>query len=460
MKNEAGNPRKLPYPLFRPETIISSGPQSGSINNLKWPTSDPDEQVKIELRLSLKQYVKIASAIDAGRDIAYGSDSENIWWLWNVALASIQTVVNQVLAIATGGGIVYVNEDTDSMRFYTEDSNGTTFLVEDCGCGKVRKFALTEVGADYGSDPLQASGGWPSNAIGVTGSSVDCYGTKAADILTTRFKDFAGRVLDVLVFGYDAFESGTEIIDAAGELIDIITNRNKYDGLLQETKTAVYAAIDLYSQTLANNWGYQGEITRGNLFELADATYPLLEGAIPLRFLSEKWTATANIRSINAQLSIAAAECERGYNLPADTKGFTANGNEYLLIQLTDTVQNVLTADALYTLATNTPAGVKGLLYEVLSKSGTASCGAGNPRAWVDDTSGQLLSAGNMNNIPIGFNGAGESFFQTPIENLLGMTFAAYNPVSETGTGDIQTDVSCAFSGNVEFGNIYVVTDA
>jgi len=76
--------RPLRYPLKNVLTNESVGGdmESPSSTTLQWATDDPDERVTITLDLSLNEYVALASALDAGRDIAYGLESLEIWKIW------------------------------------------------------------------------------------------------------------------------------------------------------------------------------------------------------------------------------------------------------------------------------------------------------------------------------------------------------------------------------------------
>lgn len=49
---------------------------------LSWPFAEHDEQTEIVLRLSLDEYVALASCVDVGSDIAYGSEALRLWWTW------------------------------------------------------------------------------------------------------------------------------------------------------------------------------------------------------------------------------------------------------------------------------------------------------------------------------------------------------------------------------------------
>jgi len=75
--------RPLEYPLYNSADHSEADMEVvGDAAFLTWATTDPDEQVAITLHLSLNEYVALASAIDVGRDIAYGADSWQIWWIW------------------------------------------------------------------------------------------------------------------------------------------------------------------------------------------------------------------------------------------------------------------------------------------------------------------------------------------------------------------------------------------
>lgn len=83
MATITGTLRKINYPLNRNYQVVSAS-QTGSLVEpvLDWTTLDPDEVVSITLNLSLNEYIALASAIDVGRDIAYGNNSSLIWWIW------------------------------------------------------------------------------------------------------------------------------------------------------------------------------------------------------------------------------------------------------------------------------------------------------------------------------------------------------------------------------------------
>lgn len=79
-----GEPRKLSFPLSRSVSPIVEGGDLSSPFSITpdWQTTDNDEMVTITLNLTLNEFVALASALDAGRDLAYGDESIEIWKIW------------------------------------------------------------------------------------------------------------------------------------------------------------------------------------------------------------------------------------------------------------------------------------------------------------------------------------------------------------------------------------------
>lgn len=74
--------RALPYPLDRASNLEVLSPNGEVPCGLPaWP-EDSDEKITVLFRLSLNQFVALATAIDVGSDIAYSTDGIKIWELW------------------------------------------------------------------------------------------------------------------------------------------------------------------------------------------------------------------------------------------------------------------------------------------------------------------------------------------------------------------------------------------
>jgi hypothetical protein len=83
-----GIQRRLSFPLSKSVSPITEGGDLGSPFSITpdWQTTDNNEIVTITLDLTLNEFVALASTIDAGRDIAYGDESIEIWKIWTRAV--------------------------------------------------------------------------------------------------------------------------------------------------------------------------------------------------------------------------------------------------------------------------------------------------------------------------------------------------------------------------------------
>ena len=94
MTDPQGNTRKIQFPINEPLSIEAITPDEAIVNETLefWPTTDNDEQITLAIKLSLNEYVALATCVDIGRDIAYGDNSEYLWWLWARILQGMCTV--------------------------------------------------------------------------------------------------------------------------------------------------------------------------------------------------------------------------------------------------------------------------------------------------------------------------------------------------------------------------------
>jgi len=74
--------RTLSFPLDRVLAIEAETPEGEALCGVPIFPEDSDEKITVLFRLSLTEFVAIASAIDAGRDPAFGRDAVKVWWLW------------------------------------------------------------------------------------------------------------------------------------------------------------------------------------------------------------------------------------------------------------------------------------------------------------------------------------------------------------------------------------------
>lgn len=73
--------RKLQYPLTRTVTLHQTTDDNAVCGLPVFP-EDSDERIPIVFNLSLNEFVRLASAIDVGCDIAYPEDSVRVWYSW------------------------------------------------------------------------------------------------------------------------------------------------------------------------------------------------------------------------------------------------------------------------------------------------------------------------------------------------------------------------------------------
>lgn len=77
------NIRPLCFPLQSVLAVVGDTPNDGTPQEtISGFPSDPNEKIDITLNLSLNEYIALASTVDVGRDIAYGIDTNLIWWIW------------------------------------------------------------------------------------------------------------------------------------------------------------------------------------------------------------------------------------------------------------------------------------------------------------------------------------------------------------------------------------------
>lgn len=93
--NQGKAARPLPYPLKEPQDY-SIVPVEGTVTNLTpdFFPSDSDERIDVVFNLSLNEFVTIASALDIGSDIGWGTERNSVWWTWIRSLIGIGGTVD------------------------------------------------------------------------------------------------------------------------------------------------------------------------------------------------------------------------------------------------------------------------------------------------------------------------------------------------------------------------------
>jgi len=83
-------PRHLPYPLDRASNLEVLTSNDREPCGVPVFPEDSDEEITVLFRLSLNQFMALATAVDVGSDIAYGDDGIQVWYLWAVAVMCAQ----------------------------------------------------------------------------------------------------------------------------------------------------------------------------------------------------------------------------------------------------------------------------------------------------------------------------------------------------------------------------------
>ena len=128
MSEYDGDARPLPWPIRDPlvysRTTEADPEHEGSA--FVWP-EDSDERVPVVFNLSLNEFVVLASAVDAGSDIAYGEDAIRVWWLWDRVLRVPMSLCDAIIDCitnnpATRAAIVdMLKADEDFNQWFTEN---------------------------------------------------------------------------------------------------------------------------------------------------------------------------------------------------------------------------------------------------------------------------------------------------------------------------------------------------
>jgi len=129
--------RKLSYPLLNPLVVAGDTPNDGTpILPFAWSSLDSDEKVDITLHLSLNEYVALASSVDVGRDIAYGVDTNLIWWIWTRALIEGGTMTCEQI-------IDCITNDADTRQALLDYLTANGFTPNPTSGGVQPQVALT-----------------------------------------------------------------------------------------------------------------------------------------------------------------------------------------------------------------------------------------------------------------------------------------------------------------------------
>jgi hypothetical protein len=135
------SPRPLPFPLKDPLTFGGFNPDNPlAIIPLGDVFTDNETKVKLQIELSLEEYIALASTIDVGRDIAYNEDREWIWDIWVRALRGVCTMTCEDVADCIENNEAVQNALS---AFMSGSGSGGTGTGGDAGAGANTTIVLT-----------------------------------------------------------------------------------------------------------------------------------------------------------------------------------------------------------------------------------------------------------------------------------------------------------------------------
>lgn len=239
-------PRELPFPIDRPE-IVEVNVGDGDPCGVPSFPEDSDEKITVLFRLSLNDFVALASAIDAGSDIAYGDDGLKVYWIW----------VASVMCAA--------------------------FCEEMATCFNDQNEALmTAVAAALRTNPLLAAA--IADALPNVGAAVPGKGLtpaqSASNILPENVRDEFGDCIPDALWGACLYlvQSGNRAITDFFEVLEFASNTLEASSIIAQTIPAAgayaAAAADFADQLLENfQEGYAAAYTEEFENDLACALF-------------------------------------------------------------------------------------------------------------------------------------------------------------------------------------------
>lgn len=239
--------RPIQYPINRSQGLeYDTGIGNTADNPFTWQTSDNDELVSITLTLSLNEYVALASAIDVGRDIAYGGASLAIWWIWVRSInpmafcdqvdncittnLTTQIAINNTLL---SNGIVNPDQiqpvEPQMNNRFPSSSRNQDVSTPPASCDKDKLWTgtlemvtrLDDLARDF-LEGVIASNDKAERVANVI-DIVPIFGDIAADIITL-FTDVAPDLLNA----YNAHSSVIQLEENACSLFELVCNECRY----------------------------------------------------------------------------------------------------------------------------------------------------------------------------------------------------------------------------------------
>jgi hypothetical protein len=241
------DPRPLPFPLGEPASVESPSYGGDFLCQVPDFPEDSDEKITVLFRLSLNDFVKIATAVDVGSDIAYGEDGITLWELWSLAYMCASFCEEMAVCLTDENSAV-VEALSNLIQNNLTIQNAISSAIQQQG-GAVPGQPLT---------PTQA----------------------ATDTLPANVKDEEGDCIFDALWGACLYlvQSGNRAITDFFEQIEAVSNQIETAAIVSQTIPAagayVSAAAEFADQLQENiAEGYAGAYTETYENELACALF-------------------------------------------------------------------------------------------------------------------------------------------------------------------------------------------
>lgn len=219
-----------------------------------------------------------------------------------------------------GGLIIEIEENEEMGRLTIESIQGVSYLVDDCGCGTLKRYKLTPVEADPVTGAIgSAIDSIPDQTLVVDpGIAQSCYYTKAAELIVKAMSEFISSVAGWYITGTLSVTGLTIGIEAAQILSALLSGNVQINpasiGLTPEEVSAALATQG-YQQWLAEKLeerGLSGNLNRWNVLRLTQGLPSQFSFPTPVEPYTSAWGYYSNLQSLNNQLSYAATGCKTG----------------------------------------------------------------------------------------------------------------------------------------------------
>lgn len=201
--------RSLPFPLEYPENeYFTAAPDAITQIAPNFFPEDENEKINVTFNLSLVEFVNLASAIDIGRDIGFGEQSAEVWYIWCRALLgaiamSCEDIADCIETSEEVQNAITMNGDISLQLMMNNANNGLNGVPSVNATTDTINTIPQAIGAAK-DDPVKELENCDLNKLWAG----------IRDGVVQRLDDNARSVLEWLVSKADVAERGTALIGA------------------------------------------------------------------------------------------------------------------------------------------------------------------------------------------------------------------------------------------------------